>query len=139
MAIKLYQLYCEYCHWKRITDGSDIQDLIEIKKSSIQRNIPKLNPATKEVIPSKFKKQPKKFKCKDCGRPVSPKKIADPQALINQRLEEEQRAERIKLAEVEEERKLKEVISKAEKESEERRKQNGKKINPYDGSEASSS
>ena len=47
MAVKLYKLYCEICNWKRITDGSDIQDLYEIKTSPIPGGVPKYDKESK--------------------------------------------------------------------------------------------
>jgi len=136
MSLKTYLLYCEPCNWKRITDGSDVQDLVEIKRSPIPGGYPKLDPVTKKVIKPKPKKQPRQFKCPGCGRGILPKKIPNPQAAIDQKLEEENRGERIAQAEAEQEKKLQKVIEQATEKSEKRRKEFEEKVNPFDGSEA---
>jgi len=91
MSVKLYRLYCEICNWKRITDGSDIQDLMELKTSPIPRGIPKVDLETKKVVQPKSKDQIKKFRCPKCGRVVIPKKISDPQRELEEKQELEAR------------------------------------------------
>ncbi len=88
MPTKLYQLYCEICNWKRITDGSDVTDMTELKISSIPGGSPKLDPITKKVIEPKSKKPRKRFKCPKCGRAVIPRQINDPQTKMNEKNEE---------------------------------------------------
>ncbi len=134
MSIKLYQLYCDGCHWKRITDGSDVDDLVEVKRSPIPGGIPKIDPVTKKLNTPKEHKLPKRFKCPGCGRLVIPRKIDDPQAALERLLEEEQRAEIIKAAEVEQEKRLQKSIAEAEAESSKRRnKFEQEKSHPFDG------
>jgi hypothetical protein len=87
MSIKKYQFYCEICNYKRITDGTDIQDLVEIKTSPIPSGIPKRDFETKKVVISKPIKQKRKFKCPQCGRVISPKKLN--LSLAPERTEEE--------------------------------------------------
>ncbi len=79
----MYQLYCQICHWKKITDGSDVKNLTEVKSSPIQREIPKFDKKEKKTILSKDKIRKKRFKCPGCGRVIFPKKIEDPQADID--------------------------------------------------------
>lgn len=79
----MYQLYCQICNWKKITDGEDVKKLTEIKTSSIQREIPKFDKKENKTIYSKEKSRKKRFKCPNCGRVVFPKKIADPQSEID--------------------------------------------------------
>lgn len=79
----MYQLYCQICNWKKITDGGDIKNLTEVKTSTIQREIPKFDKKEKKTIFSKDKIRKKRFKCPSCGRVVFPKKIEDPQADID--------------------------------------------------------
>jgi|GEM_PF-2790260 hypothetical protein len=79
----MYQLYCQICNWKKITDGGDIKNLTEVKTSNIQREIPKFDKKEKKTILSKDKIRKKRFKCPNCGRVVFPKKIDDPQADID--------------------------------------------------------
>lgn len=126
---KKYQLYCEICNWKKITDGSDVHDLTPVKKSKIQRGIPRLDAKTKKKVEPKWKNMPKQFKCPECGRPVKIKRIADPQHQLELRLEKEAanaEREKIKLQIMNEmkdrykERREKEIIQ-AEKDAETRR------------------
>jgi len=135
MSIKLYQLYCDACHWKRITDGSNIKDLVEVKRSPILGGVPKLDPVTQKLIVPKAHKLPKRFKCPTCGRLVTPRKIKDPQAALVRLLEEEKRGEIIKAAEEEQERRLQKSIEEAEAESKERRNkfEEEEKSHPFDG------
>lgn len=69
---KTYQLYCNFCHWKRLTDGNDLGDLFEIKTSPIQVGVSQSH----EV---KSKNQKQKFRCPQCGHAVVPKSIIDQQ------------------------------------------------------------
>lgn len=82
----IYRLYCEVCNWTRITDGTDDNNLIKLKSSSIQETIPTL-----ENKAGKFKESKPKYRCPQCGRVVSPKKIEDPQFKIIQKIEQENR------------------------------------------------
>jgi DNA-directed RNA polymerase subunit RPC12/RpoP len=75
MSVKTYLLHCQYCGYKRLTDGSDVKDLIEVKTSPIMTSIPVLDPATGKTIAAKFKDQKKRFKCPKCGRIVFPKNL----------------------------------------------------------------
>jgi len=134
MAVKTYQFYCEICNWKRITDGSDIQDLHEYTISPVPGGIPKRDAASKKMLKGKDRKPLKRFRCPKCGRPVIPRKIPNPQAIVEQKLEEENRTEMVKAAEEEQERKLREAIQKAEEQEAERRKDVDEKRNPFDGS-----
>jgi len=91
MAIKQYQLYCDQCHYKRTTDGSDLQDLYLIPSSPIQKEMPKLDPQAKsslivnrlhqpaismtEIKAATFINQKKKFKCPKCGFAIRAKQL----------------------------------------------------------------
>lgn len=83
---KMYQLFCDACSYKRITDGSDVQDLKEIKTSPIPRGAPQIDPEAPKVttpvfgapavVTGSLRKQPdikqkKRFKCPDCGRVIT--------------------------------------------------------------------
>lgn len=141
MSVKLYQLYCEICNWKRITDGSD-HGLREAKSSPIQRGVPKLGEEkdttlergfkSREIIEPKMKKLPKRFKCPKCGRIVRMKKIKNPQATLNDRLDEMMREERMKTAELE----AQDVLDQKVEETKHEREKSGKK-DWLDGREAS--
>ena len=91
MSIKLYQLYCEICNWKKITDGSDIGDMVEVKTSPIPGGVPKIDKETKKVVVPKTQKQTRRFKCPKCGRLVKPRKIANPQEIIDNKNELKER------------------------------------------------
>jgi len=94
MNKKFYQLYCEICNWKLITDGIDVDKLHEIKTAPIPQGAPKIDPIEKKVVVSKPIKQKRKFRCPSCGRVVTPKPIKNPQETIDrfhEQLESEQR------------------------------------------------
>jgi predicted RNA-binding Zn-ribbon protein involved in translation (DUF1610 family) len=69
-----YSLYCEICGWKRIIDGSE-PDLIEYKTAAIPGGMPQYDPELKKTIFKKSINQPKKFKCQNCGRVVTVRKL----------------------------------------------------------------
>lgn len=77
MSVKTYLLFCQYCSYKKITDGTDVKDLIEVKTSPLMTSIPKADPITGKTIAAQFKNQKKRFKCPKCGRLIFPKKIKD--------------------------------------------------------------
>ena len=91
MSRKLYQLYCQYCNWKKITDGSDIDNLVEMKTSPVPGAAPKWDGENKKIITYKPTPQPRKFKCEKCGRAVIPDKIADPQDKVDDQKDWEER------------------------------------------------
>ncbi len=68
----MYRLYCEACSYNKYTDGTDVSDLVEYKRSPIMTSIPKFD---KKTIPAKFGKLPKQFKCPKCGRLISARKV----------------------------------------------------------------
>lgn len=86
-------LYCEPCSYKQIIECEDEIDLFEIKSSDIQRNIPRLNPATKRPEEKPKFKQAKRYKCPKCGRGIVLKDLQGSYAMtykqIDQRLEKE--------------------------------------------------
>lgn len=75
MSLKHYQLYCDCCHYKRITDGTDIQDLVPVKTSPIQQGIPYIDPLTKKTVTSPYKPQKLRFKCPKCGKVIMARQI----------------------------------------------------------------
>jgi len=77
MSTKTYLLYCNFCGFKKITDGTKEKDMIEIKVSPLFLSPPTLDPITNKTIEAKFKKRPKRFKCPNCGRVIFPKKLKD--------------------------------------------------------------
>jgi predicted RNA-binding Zn-ribbon protein involved in translation (DUF1610 family) len=76
MVSKYYRLYCEICGYSLITDGSNVS-LVEYKRSKIQKEIPKLDPAADKTIPATWLTLPKKYKCPKCGRLISARKFKD--------------------------------------------------------------
>lgn len=90
MSVKTYQLFCDYCSYKRITDGSDIKDLREIKQSPVPGGTPYLDPLGKKEVAAELHQpavysngtivpratpQRKKFKCPRCGRVIMARQI----------------------------------------------------------------
>lgn len=84
MSVKTYQLYCEICGYKRISDGSDVQDLKEIKTSPVPGGSPFIDPITKKVIAPSSQKQRKKFRCPKCGRVIMAREIIPTEHLSNE-------------------------------------------------------
>jgi len=109
MATKLYQLFCDICNWKKITDGHDVENLQKYETSPIPTTIPKLE--DNKIIPGKSQKQHKKFKCPQCGRLVISKIIEDTQSKLDEQMEAEARMKH----RLEEEIKIKEDIKKRNK------------------------
>jgi DNA-directed RNA polymerase subunit RPC12/RpoP len=64
---KTYQLFCNNCHYKRFSNGSDINDLLEIPQSPIPRGAPYVDAQTKKIVVPKQIKRIKHFKCPKCG------------------------------------------------------------------------
>jgi predicted RNA-binding Zn-ribbon protein involved in translation (DUF1610 family) len=75
METNNYQFFCDNCCYKRITNGKDIQDLIEVKTSTIPKGSPKIDPLTKKVVVPPPLKQIRKFKCPKCGHIIKARKI----------------------------------------------------------------
>ena len=75
MSIKKYLVYCEPCGYKRITDGTNDEDLIKVSRSDVPGGAPQLNPHTKEVDIKKSSKQPTMVKCPKCGRGIRVRKL----------------------------------------------------------------
>lgn len=78
MAVKYYRLYCEICGYSLVTDGSKV-NLVEYKRSKIQKEIPSLDPATEKTVPGTWLTLPKKYKCPKCGRLISARKFKEPE------------------------------------------------------------
>lgn len=75
LNLKHYQLYCDCCNYKRITDGTDVQDLVPVKTSSIQQGIPYIDPLTKKTVSPHYKPQKLRFKCPKCGKIIMARQI----------------------------------------------------------------
>jgi hypothetical protein len=75
MSIKQYLVYCEPCSYKRITDGSDDEDLVKVLRSDVPGGAPQLDPHTKETVTKKSSKQPPMVKCPKCGRGIRVRKL----------------------------------------------------------------
>lgn len=90
MTVKLYQIFCSFCGFKRITDGSDCGDLTKVAKSKLQGTIPKWNEEKSETVEGKWLTQIKSFKCPDCGRSITPIKIERSEHLKEDRKEDEE-------------------------------------------------
>tara|TARA_Y100000034_G_scaffold104648_1_gene131350 strand:- start:11673 stop:11936 length:264 start_codon:yes stop_codon:yes gene_type:complete len=75
MSIKKYLVYCEPCGYKRITDGSDDEDLKKVPRSDVPGGAPEIDPITKTVKIKKSTKQPIMVKCPKCGRGIRVRKL----------------------------------------------------------------
>jgi len=79
---KIYVLHCNKCNYKRFTDGTDLDDLIVVKRSTIPRAIPKIDPMTGKAAVAPDLKRQKFYKCPKCGytvRAYDPAKKAEEQ------------------------------------------------------------
>lgn len=113
-SYKVFQFYCDHCHWKRISEKGEVEGLYEVKRSSLQTNIPRLDPLTKKTVLAPEQNQKRKFRCPSCGFGIIPRLIPDPQRTQDKQVEINQRvAERKKLEE--------EVINREKKEKDENR------------------
>lgn len=74
--IRQYQFFCSNCGYKRLTDGTDIQDLIPVKLSPVSTGAPFVDPLTKKIAVTPNKNQKKMFKCPKCGYSIFAKKIS---------------------------------------------------------------
>jgi len=78
MSVKLYLLFCSHCSFKKLTDGSDLANLVEVK-------------TCKDCGGSR------QFKCPHCGYLIRASKALqatqDESALHIQKLREEKKAE----------------------------------------------
>jgi rubredoxin len=83
MNKKLYQLFCNHCAFRLITDGSNI-DLAEHKTAAIQITIPDIDPETGIKKEIKFRELPRRFKCPKCGFIIKSKEIENPQQKIEE-------------------------------------------------------
>lgn len=96
MGVKFYRLFCEICNYKRITDGSDVDDLKELKISPIPGGIPVINKLNGKVETPKPIKRIKQFRCPKCGRVLIPRKVIEPLLPLQPDEVEEQKVEDLK-------------------------------------------
>lgn len=75
--MKTYQFYCDNCNYKRITSGTDLQDLVEVKMAAIPRGTPILDSETKKILVPPSIKRRKTFKCPKCGFAITPKQMKE--------------------------------------------------------------
>lgn len=74
-----YKLTCSVCNWREIIDTSAFKNvaetgLSEVKRSPVQRKFAIMGEDGK-ISEDKFWNLTKMFKCKQCGRGVTPKKV----------------------------------------------------------------
>jgi DNA-directed RNA polymerase subunit RPC12/RpoP len=62
-----YVLHCNQCNYKRFSNGNDIDDLLPVKQTKIQTNIPKYDYRSKKTIIHPEKGRLKMYKCPKCG------------------------------------------------------------------------
>lgn len=119
---KFYRLYCEICNWKRVTDGSDVDDLHELTSTSpIPGGIPKWDKEKKEIVERPNRQRRRKFRCPSCGRVVMAKQIANPQEKIDQYWEEQRQKKEAKQWAIEDQQ-YREQYDKERKQYEEERR-----------------
>jgi len=106
MSEKLYELYCQTCNFKQITNGANIT-LVPHQYSTVQRTLPELDEAGK-VKEIKWKEPPKRFKCPKCGYIIKPKIIENQQAKINEEVRLQEKIKKRQEYEKEQERKERE-------------------------------
>lgn len=71
-----YRLNCEICGFNLYSSDSNIK-LVEYKRSAIQSSLPKIDEATGKLTPGKMINLPKKYKCPQCGRLLSARKMKE--------------------------------------------------------------
>lgn len=62
MAKNRYLLLCEFCNWRKVTDGTDIKDMKEVKTCTSCHGA-------------------RQFKCPGCGRLIRVRKIKTPEPI----------------------------------------------------------
>lgn len=77
MSVKSYILHCDFCGYKRFTDGTDVADLVSYKESNIPGGVPYIDPVSKKIVNPKSFARSKKFKCPKCGRIISARKTGN--------------------------------------------------------------
>jgi hypothetical protein len=101
-VVKRWFIFCEPCSFKKIVTGDKPgEGLVEIKTASVPGGAPVLDPTTKKTKTKPDLKRPKKFKCPQCGRGVTAKKLPDVYEKAYKAIDEE----RIKREQEEEKRK----------------------------------
>lgn len=83
MGRNVYQFYCTFCNFKKLSDGTDTSVFKEIPRADILTGpVPqkkfsgkKTNEPTEEYL-KKTIKQIKQFKCPQCGFAIRAKKIS---------------------------------------------------------------
>jgi|APGre2960657373_1045057.scaffolds.fasta_scaffold01317_6 hypothetical protein len=70
MSSQTYQLYCQFCHYKKIFDGNESNSLSLSKSSDIQIGIPKYDFEKKSIEPPPMRRGKPKSKCPNCGRMI---------------------------------------------------------------------
>lgn len=75
---KMYQLFCDNCSYKKISDGTgDIKELVQVQTSPIPRGTPFLSPETKKTIVPPPLERAKQFKCPNCGYLIKAREIKE--------------------------------------------------------------
>jgi DNA-directed RNA polymerase subunit RPC12/RpoP len=62
-----YYLHCSNCNLKRYTNGMDLDDLIEIKRTQPMRLVPKVDKYSGKLVVPPDVKRPKMYRCPRCG------------------------------------------------------------------------
>jgi len=91
---EIYQLFCNKCGWKRVSDHSDAHDLFEIKTVDVPKGIPHIDPVNGSMCIPKSLKRKKKYRCPNCGFAVSFHKIENPQEEVKQNMNLQRRIQK---------------------------------------------
>lgn len=77
---KRFLIYCEQCGYRKIVNDTpaEIKGLLLYKTSKVQARLPRLDHATNKTIESEFIEQMPKYKCPQCGRVVTTKRLPKP-------------------------------------------------------------
>ena len=68
----VYRFFCDQCNYNKYT--SNLSEFVEAPRSKIMKNTPQWDAEKKKKADTTFMSLPKKYKCPQCGRLISPKK-----------------------------------------------------------------
>ena len=88
MASKAWRFYCEVCNWNKVTKTIEDNGLVEHKRTSVQKGLPRL--VGGKVENPEVTNQIKKYKCPKCGRLVSARQITDVQHIQDEKIKLEE-------------------------------------------------
>jgi len=65
-----YEIYCQFCHYKKTFSKMDVDGMSISRSCDVQAGIPKFNAATRKIDSQNNKKGKPKVKCPNCGRVI---------------------------------------------------------------------